>query len=513
MSGAVGNTMTHTMPRHESRQLLRLSGICKRYYDSLALDHVSLSVGEGELCAILGENGAGKTALMNIISGVSKADSGQIWFQGKPVTIESPQRAFELGIFMVSQEPELADSLTIEQSIFLNREITRPHLPFIDRRTQIEKVRQVLHSMQWSISPNTLVGTLTPMERKLLLVARALCFQCRLLILDDITANFDYPDAAYILRLIQNIHGSGISILFITHKLEEVLALAQHAVVLAEGRQIADYSPIDEEAMTAITQRMVGPDCRSRYPKTLSTKGRILLSVDRLSSMRYRLQEISLYVREGEIVGVVDLQETSKRALIGLLSGTVRPSSGTLSINGQSCGLRRPADFARAGLTVLTPGTASNLYPQMDAYFNIAASNLSRIGGKFMICPQEIRSFAVNYLKAINMRSIVPSRPVSTLSYGTQQKLALSRMICSDRKVLLMVDPTSGVDCASKVDIYNMMNRIVQRGRAILLFSTDMQEITGMCDRIYVIYKHSIVAHFNGRDVTPQKLLNCAAGR
>lgn len=498
-------------PLRGPNELLGLSGISKRYYDSLVLDRVSLSVGRGELCAILGENGAGKTELMNIISGITKADGGQIWFEGSPVAISSPQRAFELGISMVGQEPQLVDALTVEQTIFLNREVTYHHLPFIRRRMQAEKAREVLRFLGWDISPNTLVRSLTAVERKLLLLARALCFRCRLLILDDITANFDPQDAARILRLVRRIHAQGISVLLITHKIEEVLVLCQHAVVLAEGRLIADYLPIDNKAAATLSQRMAGPDCRNRYPRTSAAKGRVLLCADRLCSAENRLNDISLYAREGEIVGIADLQEASKSALVGLLSGSVKPSSGALYIDSQPRRLRGPLDSYRAGLAVLRSGSA-NLYPRMDAYFNISISNLDDIGGRYCARPQDLRAFAMAYLRSVNLRKIIPSRPVVTLSYGTQQKLALSRAVCSHRSILILVDPTTGVDCAAKVDMYNMMNRMAHQGRAILLFSADMQEMAGMCDRVYVIYGNAIAAHFSGRDLTAHKLLACAAG-
>ena len=291
-----------------------------------------------------------------------------------------------------------------------------------------------------------------------------------------------------------------------------MLSLCQHAVVLSEGRLIADYKPIDDQAASTLTLRMAGPDCRNRYPRTSALKGNVLLAAHRLSSAAHHLNDISLYARAGEIVGIADLQQASKSALVGLLSGTVKPSSGALYIDSRPCRLRGPLDSAKAGLAILRSGSSANLYPRMDAYFNISLSNLDGIGGRFCARPQDMRSFATAYLQKVNLRKVSPSRPVRTLSYGTQQKLALSRAVCSRRRILVMVDPTAGVDCAAKVDMYNLMNRMAHQGRAILLFSSDMQEMAGMCDRVYVIYANSIAAHLSGRDLTPHKLLACAAG-
>lgn len=497
-----------------TNELLGLNGICQQFHDSLILDGITLSVGRGELCAVLGENGAGKTALMNIIAGINRADSGEIWLDGKLEKIDGPQRAFELGIAMVSQEPAVVKMLTVGQSIYLNREITHRGLPFINRKVQDEKVREVLHFMAWDVSPYTRVSDLTPMQRKLLMLARALRFNCKLLILDDMTANFEHQEVPYILNLIKRIHQRGVTILLISHKIDEVLALANHAVILSEGQLIADFMQFDGSEIATLAKQMTGPDCHNRYPRTGGDKGDVLLSADRLYSTRHdhNLKDISLYVREGEIVGVVDFQSATKATLVDLLSGTARPSSGTLTVCGHVCNLRKPCDALKAGLTVLDAENTSNLYLGMDACFNVSIPNLSNIGRKVMVYPKEIRRFATDYLDKVNLRKIPISQPVRTLSYGNQQKLALSRVVGANHKVLIMVDPTAGVDNSSKVDMYNIMNRLVHKRKGILLFSADIQELSGMCDRVYVIYKSTIITELSGRNLTPQRLLDCATG-
>lgn len=481
---------------HEShKKILELSGISKRFGKDYVLRDVNLSFNLGETCAVIGENGAGKSTLMKIISGIYAPDDGEVFFNGERVKNFSPHSMAGMGIGFVMQEPQFVPSLSIEQNIFLGRELCHKNTRFVDSGRHIKVISDLFEEMNLKVSPYEKVNSLSFTQMKYVELAKALITNPSVLILDEFTDPFTNREIDGVMDFINKLSAQGKAIIFVTHKLDELQKISKRVVILRDGSVVADIPDIKTATFDYLVDTMTGVTYTNRYPKTKSKKGGVLFRAEGISNEQKTVKDASLYIRAGETVGLAGLQGAGKSSFAKLVTGAEPLLSGKIYMNNKLQKFRHPYQAFRDGIAYLSGNNLENLFMDKDSYFNISAPNLDSSVRLGFLSTAGLRKRSAEYLKKLTLRKIDLSLPVNYLSRGMQQKIAFSKILFTRRKLLILDDPSTGLDIPSKLELYNLMNLLVHQQHGILLISSDIEELLGMCDRIYVMNDGEITAH------------------
>lgn len=491
-------------------QLVEMLNISKQFDGQLALKNANFSIRKGEVCSILGENAAGKTTLMKILAGVYSQDSGTILFEGREITLGSPIISQKYGIRMIFQEPQLVDFFTVEKNIFIGKEHCYKHLPFINKKYQIGKAREILNYLQAQIDVNTPVEELTFSQKKMVEIAKALLSDVKLLILDEVTASFTDPEIETFIDTINKLKSSGLAIVFISHKLEEVLKVSDRIVIIRDGETVEETT--NKQDTDAIIEKMAGVDYLNRYPKSKAKKGRKILELKKVSNSINTVKNVDFYLRSGEIVGIAGLQGAGKTSLARLLAGAEPAASGEIRVYDQPVVFKKPYIAVKKGIAFLSEQNATNLNMMRDTPYNITLSNLNRVMKRQFIIPRLVADITKYYVKHLNIKINDLKAEVRFLSRGTQQKVAISKWLHANANILVMDEPSMNLDINSKVELYNIMNKLSHNGKGIVIASSDLPELIGMCDRIYVLYNGNVVAELCAEEANSIRILKYASG-
>ena len=493
--------------------LLRMVGIRKRFENQIALDGANLEIRAGEIHALIGENGAGKSTLMRIAIGALTADEGSIELDGVPVQWPNPKAARDAGLVMVHQDLglNLYPGLTVEENIFFGHEPLRMRFPLrvVDWRRVRAETKELLSKLRFNLAPDTLVAHLGMAERQIVAVANALSTHVRLLILDEPTAVLSRPEAANLLNLLHQMRAAGVTIIYITHRIDEITALADRVTVLRDGGIVVteDIETVNEDRLLAL---MAGPEPSKRYPKLPAVHGRELLRVKNLSAGGL-LREISLALREGEVVGLAGMAGSGRTALARVLFGLDRPNTGAIWIEGRECRLRGPNDAIKHGIGYLTEDRSGvGLIMGMGAAENITLAKLKEVTRFGLIQRQKEDRLAAECVEKLGIITPGLRAPVRIMSGGNQQKVMIGRTLFYNARLIILDDPSRNLDIAAKVDLYNIMNHLVTAGAGILLISSDLSELLGMCNRIMVMREGRIVGELKGSAITEENVLRLA---
>lgn len=492
--------------------LVQMRAISKHFEGQYALKGADLSVRAGEIHALIGENGAGKSTLMKILAGALSPDAGQLLFEGEPVQWSGSKAARDAGFVMVYQEPCLYPELTVEENIFLGR---KPPLRFvfpfhvIDWRQVRTMTKELLSKLQFDLSPGARVADLGLAERQMVEVARALGTHLRLLILDEPTAALSEPESKQLFRMLRQMRRLGVAIIFISHRVSEIAEIADRITVLRDGRTVAtrEANAIDVEDLVAL---MAGHELSSRYPKLPAPRGREILRVEDLS-VEPILREINLTLYEGEILGLGGMAGSGRTALAQVLFGLKRPNKGRIWIEGKPFHVRNPAEAIRRGIGFVTEDRANlGLAMEMGTAENITLSKLQDVTGAGIIQSRIEDAKVAECVERLGIITRGLHTPVKVMSGGNQQKVVLGRTLFCNCRLLLLDEPTRGLDIASKVDMYNIMNHLILAGTGILLISSDLPELLGMCNRVLVMKQGRIAGELKGSAVTEENFLRLA---
>jgi len=486
--------------------------ITKLFGDNIVLKDVDFSVNKGQVHALVGENGAGKSTLMKILAGVHVANSGEIYIDGKRVEINNPKEAQELGISMIYQETRLFPDLNVAENIFIRREPLKNKGGFrlIDWDKVHSETAKYLDYFGLKINPRASVNTLSLGQQKFVEIIRALSRNARIIIMDEPTAAFTEQEIELLFKVIQDMKKLGIAIIYISHRLNEVKRIAEKVTVLRDGEVIDTYEVSDVD-LHKIIKAMAGKEICDRYPKLKIKHGKELLRVSNLS-YEGRIKNISFNLKEGEILGITGLSGSGRRTLAKVLFGINRPYEGEIMLNGR---VFKDMDTSKAienGLCYVTGiGTDEGLILNAPVTENITITNLKRIS-KFGFLNKEeevlkVRDLIERLEIGANAYDIA-----NNLSGGNQKKVIFAKWLFTNAKVLVIDEPTAGIDVSSKVDIYNIMNELLLSGASIIMISSDFSEILGMCDRILVMYNGEISKVFEKGEATQEKILYYASG-
>jgi ribose transport system ATP-binding protein len=496
-----------------SMPLLSATGIGKRFGGVVALHAADFVCEPGEIHALLGENGAGKSTMIKVIAGVQQPDSGTITYDGQPAPYTDPAGAVAAGIIPVFQELSMVPDLTVAQNLVLGRE-PRNRLGLLDQRRMRDDAARLFADLGFdAIDPRTEVRQLPLADRQLVEIAKALSRNPRVLILDEATSALNRREVERVFAAIRQMRARGTAIIFISHRMEEVQELCDRATVFRDGTSVGTVV-VGETPPGQIVQMMVGRSLQDTFPPRPPAieSPRPLLQVSNLN-WGAELRNVSLTVHAGEIVGLSGLEGQGQSDLLGALFGVYSGVTGTVTLNGEQVRLSGPSAAMRAGMAFVPEDRKTQgLVLPMTVRDNVIMATLPSHGTLGFLSPTKERSSTRAMRERLAIKTSSIEAPVQFLSGGNQQKVAIAKWLLTDAMVYLMSDPTRGIDVGAKLEIYQLMRELTAAGKGVLFFSTDLPEIVGLCDRALVMYEGSIVRELSGSELTDSNLIEAAVG-
>lgn len=501
----------------ETPVILSMQHITKRFPGVVALDDVSFDVHVGEVHGLVGENGAGKSTLMNIMSGVYTDFGGQMLLNGEPVMFHNTREAQDSGIAMIHQELNLVNELTVYENIFLGREI-QSRLGVIDRRAMRRASEKLMADLGLDIDSNRHVGQLRVGQRQLVEIAKALSLNSRIIIMDEPTSALSDSEVEYLFRVIRGLRERQVAVIYISHRLDEVFAIAGRITVLRDGR-VAGASLGKDMTRRQLISLMVGRDLDVLYPKQKVEIGDTVLAVDGLSYVQGRarvLDDISLYVRKGEIVGLAGLMGAGRTQLLESLFGVYPPHSvtGRITLNGRPVKFASPQEAIASGLGLIAEDRKQqSLVLERSVTENMTLAALHQFMNWMKVIRQRAERLAVSrVVQDLTVKTPTIETLVTNLSGGNQQKVVIGKFLLSEIVLFLLDEPTRGIDVGAKAEIYSLVGQLAQNGTAFLLVSSEMPELLAVCDRIYVLCDGRLTGEFS-REAFDQETIMEAATR
>ena len=488
--------------------VLELRELTKTYDGVAALDHVSLRVRRGQVHALVGENGAGKSTLIKLITGSAQPDSGTFLLDGRPFSGITPQQAKQLGIGVIYQENSLVPELSIAENIFL--EGGGSGFLFHPRQLE-ERAGQLLSALGLSMDPHRRSAGLSVAQAQFVAIARVVAQRPKLLILDEPTAPLTNQDAQLLFRQIQALKAQGTTIIYISHRLHEIYRLADYITVLRDGR-LAAQGPVSAIPQGELVRLMVGRKLSETYPLRRGHPGEPVLRVRGLSG--HGVQNVSFFLRRGEILGLAGLVGSGRTRVLQMLFGASRHRAGDLEVDGRPEAVCSPRQAIRLGLGFVPEDRkGQGVLLERSIRDNISLPILRRLSRFVFLDQRQERETAEKYRTALDIRSRSIRQLVKTLSGGNQQKVAVCKWLASSSHILLLDEPTQGVDVGAKYELYQLMDQLTQQGVSILMASSELEELMGMSDRIIVLHEGRISGVLEDRNqFTQEKIMRLASG-
>jgi ABC-type sugar transport system ATPase subunit len=490
---------------------LQATALDKRYGGVHALRGAHIAVYPGEVHALVGENGSGKSTLLKILSGQIKADSGTVLLGGEPAAFRNPNDALRGGIATVTQETTLAPDLSITENVFLGHRMVRRG-PLIDWRATRRRAREAVRRLGLDVDPSLPVRRLRPDQQQMVEIARALSIDARVLVLDEPTSSLTDDEVASLFALVRNLRDEGVAIIFVSHRLKEVFDLADRITVLRDGRTVGE-APAAELDRPALIQLMVGRALEEMEPPAVQERsGPSALRLRGLTLPR-AISEIDLDVAPGEIVGLAGLIGAGRSELLETVFGLHRPSAGTVEVEGSPASFRSPRDAIR-GRVAFVPADrkVQGLVHEMSVRENLVMAFTSRVARvRRPAARRELRVVRESF-QGMRIRAGSPRAPVATLSGGNQQKIVLAKWLATSPRVLMLDEPTRGVDVGAKAEIYQLLFDAAESGVGVLVSSSENPELLTLCDRILVMFRGRIAAELSRDDATEARIAHFAGG-
>uniref|UniRef100_UPI0018ACBF94 sugar ABC transporter ATP-binding protein n=1 Tax=Citrobacter sp. Res13-Sevr-PEB04-36 TaxID=2777960 RepID=UPI0018ACBF94 len=471
-----------------SETFLQMSHITKRFPGVLALSNVDFSLRKGEVHALLGENGAGKSTLMKILSGVYQPDEGSIIFEDQSVSFTNPLSAQKAGITIIHQEFNLFPELTVEDNIFIGREFCKNNRWRLDEKQQRQAAIDILQKLNLNIAPDTLVADLTVAQQQMVEIAKAISVNAKILIMDEPTAALTETEIDSLFQVTRLLKEQGTGIVYISHRLEELALIADRATVMRDGQFIAtvDYDAVKISDLIAM---MVGRDLGNIYPRRAPlSQHKPVLEVSGLTRKGV-LNNIDFTLHQGEILGFAGLMGAGRTELARAIFGADPIDSGTIKLNGNVTVVKDIPDAIKQGISYLTEDRKKEgLALGLSVERNIMLGNYPEYSDRYgNVDSKRCQQTSQEQVKALRIKTPHLEQAALNLSGGNQQKIIIARWVCKDTDILIFDEPTRGIDVGAKLEIYELMNRLVAKGKSIIMISSELPEVLGMCDRILVM--------------------------
>lgn len=491
---------------------LELKNITKSFPGVLAVQDVTLAAYPGEILALAGENGAGKSTLMNILSGAFTADTGMILLDGEEVKIPSPRRAQELGIAMIHQELALIPQMTVAQNIFLGREPLFAAGTLVDSKVLQAEAQGILDQLGLDFAVNALISDLSIAQRQMVEIAKAISIKSRVIILDEPTSALTERESGKLFGLMHSLRKQGVTLIYISHRMEEIFALSDRVAVMRDG-QLVGVAPTIELNVNSIVQMMVGRELKEFFPKAETQRGDIVLEAHNLRSGAH-LKDATFKLYKGEIVGLAGLVGSGRTEIARVLFGADQNEGGEIRVADRPVKIHSPQEAIRLGIGLVTEDRkAQGLFLGQSVRSNASVSLFERLSRFGFLLYKQIDQWMRSAVKQLNIRSSSFEQQVGSLSGGNQQKVVIARWLAVNPQILMLDEPTRGIDVSSKAEIHNLIGELAAKGMAILMISSELPEILGISDRILVMREGRLVAEFSRAEATQDRIMQAATGQ
>ncbi|MEP7273286.1 MAG: sugar ABC transporter ATP-binding protein [Acidobacteriota bacterium] len=499
-------------PAVKEREVLALEmvGIRKTFPGVIALDGVDLRLAKGEVHILLGENGAGKSTLMKILSGAYQKDQGKIVVNGRETEIRSPKHARDLGISIIYQELNLVPHLSAAENIFLGRE---PSLfpGVVDHRRMYARSNEILKGLGVAFDARSLVKELSVAEQQMVEIAKAVSLDANILIMDEPTSALTEKEIRELFTRIRKLRNDGVSIIYISHRMEELFEIGDRVTVLRDGKLVG-IRHIKEVSKPELIRMMVNRELTQQFPKVAAGRGAEALRVEHLSREEL-VTDINFSLYEGEVLGIAGLLGSGRSELARSIFGLDKLKSGQIFVKGRLTKITSPRQAINLGIGFLTEDRKTQgLVLPLSTQENICLPSVDRFSYLGVVSDDKEQEATSKYITELRIKTTGPAQKVMFLSGGNQQKVVLSKWLCCRGKILIFDEPTRGIDVGSKAEIYQLMNQLTAAGTAIIMISSDLPEVLGMSDRVLVMHEGRINGEFTAAEATQEKILQCALG-
>ncbi len=492
--------------------LLRMEGINKSFPGVKALDNVSLTVKAGTVHALMGENGAGKSTLMKCLFGVYSKDSGHIYLEGREVNFRTSKEALENGVAMVHQELNQALKRNVMDNMWLGRfPKISPWCPLTSEKKMYAATRKVFEELEVSVDPRRIMSTMPVSQRQMVEIAKAVSFNSKVIVFDEPTSSLTEEEVEHLFRIINMLRNKGCGIIYISHKMEEILRISDEVTIMRDGQWIATR-PAKELTMNEIIRLMVGRELTNRYPEKDNTVGEPMLEVRDLTAAYSKLRDVSFAAKKGEVLGIAGLDGSGRTELLENIFGTATRKSGEIFVHGKPVGNKNARDSIASKFAMLTEERrATGIFAIRDIQANSTISSLRRyLNGPFL-SDRKLSEATEWGIKVMSTKTPSQKTQIRSLSGGNQQKVILARWLLTEPDVLLLDEPTRGIDVGAKYEIYQLILNLAREGKTVIMVSSEMPELLGVCDRILVMSGGRLAGEVDAGTATQEEIMTLAA--
>ena len=494
---------------------LEMRGVCKTFPGVKALDHAQLRLRPGTVHALMGENGAGKSTLMKCMFGIYEMDEGEVLFEGKPVKLNGPLEALEMGIAMVHQELQPIPARTVGENIFLGRYPMKKLfgiIPMVDHDKMYADTAALLKKVRMEFDPKQPLGELSVSQMQSVEIAKAVSANCKVLILDEPTSSLTQNEVEALFRIVEDLKAEGVSIVYISHKMDEILRISDEVTIMRDGQYVGTW---DAKELTTdlIITRMVGRELANLYPHRENVPGEVVFEVEDFTSINPRsFRNVNFQLRKGEILGVAGLVGAQRTELMEGIFGIRSHEKGTIKYQGKEMKISRPKDAIDNGIAMLTEDRrATGIMGVLSIADNISIASLNKyLDFGVAINNKKIEELVQDNIKKMNTKTPSSKTQIQSLSGGNQQKVLIGRWLANDPDVLILDEPTRGIDVGAKYEIYTIIADLAKQGKSIIMISSEMAEIIGMSDRVMVMCDGRVTGFIDGKDATQENIMELA---
>ena len=487
-----------------------MSGIAKAFGTNQVLRDVSITLKEGEVHALMGENGAGKSTLMNILTGIHKADAGKITIDGIERTFSNPREAELNGVAFIHQELNIWPNLTLLENLYLMRP-KRNKFGMLDKKAMLTEAEATCKELGIELPLTAEAGLCSVGHQQMTEILRILMLDAKVVIMDEPTAALTERETATLFNMMRKMKERGVAIVYISHRMEEVFSECDTITVMRDGHTIIT-KPTTEISVDEVVRHMVGRSIDEFYPARTTTPGEVVMSVDKLKPEGFD-NDISFSLRKGEILGVAGLMGAGRTEIMRAIFGVDKHNGGTITVNGSVLNCKKPEDAIKAGIAFITENRKSEgLILDFSIGSNITLPNLSDICPSHVLHKNKLETFADELSKKLGVKTQSIHEPASSLSGGNQQKVVIAKWVGKKPSIIIMDEPTRGIDIGAKRDIYDLMNELTNNGVSIIMVSSELPEVLGMSDRVMVIHEGCVAGILDRNEATPESIMTLATG-
>ena len=495
----------------EQPALLEMRHISKEFPGVKALDDVSLTVRPGTVHALMGENGAGKSTLMKCLFGIYHKDGGEIVLDGKNVDFRSSKEALENGVAMVHQELNQALTRSVQDNLWLGRYPTVGGL-MVSEKVMRQRTREIFQELEVTVDPKAIMSTMPVSQRQMVEIAKAVSYDSKIIVFDEPTSSLTETEVEHLFRIINMLRSRGCGIIYISHKMEEILRISDDVTIMRDGQWVATR-PAAELTMDEIIRLMVGRELTSRFPPKSNKPGDVILDVQHISGRYTRLKEASFQLRKGEILGIAGLDGSGRTEVLENLFGVMTREGGSIKLHGRPIENRTPREAIKNGFALLTEERrATGIFGIRNIRENTVISNLkSYLLGGFCLSDKKMKTDTDWSIQAMRIKTPSQNTEIRSLSGGNQQKVIIGRWLLTKPEILLLDEPTRGIDVGAKYEIYQLIINLANEGKGIIMVSSEMPELLGVCDRILVMSGGRLAGEVNAAETSQEEILTLAA--